>query len=67
MGTRCTCVVQRLRRPTSTALVALLVAQLEEFAAAARGEPASTLATAADGAAVMEAMEAIRAAGNGRR
>ncbi len=60
-------VVQRLRRPTSTALVALLAAQLEEFAAAARGEPASTLATAADGAAVMEAMEAIRAAGNGHR
>ena len=52
----------RLARPTVTALVALLVAELGEFASAARGEPAPSLATAADGLAMMSAMEAIRGA-----
>jgi predicted dehydrogenase len=48
-------------------LVASLTAQLEAFARAVHGEPDPTLGTAADGVAVMAALEAVRnaAAANG--
>lgn len=48
-------------------LVASLTAQLEAFAAAARGERAPTLATAADGHAVMAVIDAARACAAGGR
>jgi predicted dehydrogenase len=51
---------QRIARPTVTGLVALLVSELEQFASASRGGPAPNLATAADGAAVMAAMDTVR-------
>lgn len=60
-------ILGRLARPTATALVALQAAELGEFASAARGGHAPSLATAADGLAVMSAMEAIRAAGTAPR
>ena len=57
----------RLGRPTLTGLVALLIRELEEFARASRGEPAPNLATAADGLAVMTAIDAVRVAGSASR
>jgi hypothetical protein len=49
-----------------TALVRCLVPQLEAFAARARGRPQTLLATAADGLAVMSAIDAARrSAGRG--
>jgi len=45
-------------RPGHHPLVASLAGQLDEFAAACAGEPAPTLATAADGVAVMEVIAA---------
>jgi predicted dehydrogenase len=57
----------RLRPPTEHPLVVSLAAELESFAAAARGERREELATARDGVAVMAAIEAARrsAARNG--
>jgi predicted dehydrogenase len=52
---------RRLARPGApNSLVALFVAELEAFARAAAGDGESPLATAADGAAVMQALEAVR-------
>jgi predicted dehydrogenase len=48
-------------------LVASLTAQLEAFAGAARGERVPTLATAADGHAVMAVIDAARACAAGGR
>jgi predicted dehydrogenase len=45
-------------RPAPHPLVASLAGQLDEFAAACAGEPAPTLATAAEGVAVMEVIAA---------
>ena len=53
-------VAARARRGTHP-LVASLAAQLAEFAAAARGTPAPTLATAADGVAAMGVLAAAAA------
>ena len=50
----------RLRPPSEHPLVASLAAELESFAAAARGERRAELATARDGVAVMAAIEAAR-------
>jgi predicted dehydrogenase len=51
----------RLRpAPGPPALVAALTGQLRALVAAVRGEPAPDLGTAADGLAVMDAIEAIR-------
>ena len=50
----------RLRPPSEHPLVASLAAELESFAAAARGERRPELATARDGVAVMAAIEAAR-------
>jgi predicted dehydrogenase len=50
----------RLRARGEDALVLSLSRELEAFAAAARGEPAAPLATALDGLAVMDAIEAVR-------
>ena len=56
----------RLRPPSEHPLVASLAAELESFAAAARGERRAELATARDGVAVMAAIEAARrSAANG--
>ncbi len=55
----------RGRRPHP--LVASLTAQLEAFAQAARGRADATLATAADGHAVMAIVEAARACASSRR
>lgn len=46
-------------------LVASLAAQLEAFGRALRGEPSAPLATAVDGVAVMEAIDAARASAHG--
>jgi predicted dehydrogenase len=52
---------RRLARPgAARGLVHLLVLEIEAFASAARGGPAPSLATAADGLAVMLAIEAGR-------
>lgn len=53
----------RLRAPSGHTLVQSLALQLEAFARAARGGPAPLLATARDGLAVMEAIDAARAFG----
>lgn len=53
-------IIGRLRRPSEHPLVASLAAELESFAAAARGEGGAELATARDGVAVMAAIEAAR-------
>ena len=53
----------RLRPPSEHPLVASLAAQLESFAAAARGDRRAELATARDGVAVMAAIEAARRSG----
>jgi predicted dehydrogenase len=50
----------RLRPPSEHPLVASLAAELESFAAVARGERRAELATASDGVAVMAAIEAAR-------
>lgn len=51
--------LRRLARlGTASGLVHLLVLELEEFAGAVRGKPAPTLATAADGVAMMAAVDA---------
>ena len=50
----------RLRAPSEHPLVMSLAAELESFAAAARGERGGVLATARDGVAVMAAIEAAR-------
>jgi len=50
----------RLRPLREHLLVPSLVAQLEAFVAAVRGEPAPLLGTALDGLAVMEAIDAAR-------
>jgi myo-inositol 2-dehydrogenase/D-chiro-inositol 1-dehydrogenase len=50
----------RLRPPSEHPLVASLEAELEDFAAAARGGASGELATARDGAAVMAGIEAAR-------
>ena len=53
--------LRRLIRPSSrTSLVRLLIRELEAFASAARGGEASSLATAADGLAVMSVVDAAR-------
>jgi len=54
--------VRRLSRPRMAgALVHLLMRELEEFAGAARGAAPALLAGAADGVAVMRAIDAVRA------
>jgi predicted dehydrogenase len=50
----------RLRRPSEHPLVASLAAELESFAAAARGDRGTELATARDGVAAMAAVDAAR-------
>ena len=53
--------LRRLLHPASrTSLVRLLIRELETFASAARGGNASSLATAADGRAVMAVVDAVR-------
>ena len=53
--------LRRLIQPASrTSLVRLLIRELEAFASAARGGEASSLATAADGLAVMSVVDAAR-------
>ncbi len=51
----------RLRRPPDRPLPASLARQLEAFAAAVRGENPPRLATAADGVAVLDLLDAARA------
>ncbi len=53
-------IIGLLRPPSEHPLVASLAAELESFAAAARGGPCPELATARDGVAVMAAIEAAR-------
>jgi predicted dehydrogenase len=50
----------RIRAPSEHPLVLSLAAELESFAAAARGDRGGALATARDGVAVMAAIEAAR-------
>jgi predicted dehydrogenase len=57
--------VSRVRPPREHPLLASLSRELRCFAAAVRGEPSGPLATAQDGAAVMAAIEAVRASAAG--
>ena len=60
-ATRLGAAARRAARPwRPNGLVALLAAELEAFARAVSGEQATVLATAADGAAVMATVEAVR-------
>jgi predicted dehydrogenase len=64
-GGRIRAAAARLRRGGGHLLVPSLARELEAFAAAARGDPPPSLATAADGVAAMEAIDAARAAAGG--
>jgi myo-inositol 2-dehydrogenase/D-chiro-inositol 1-dehydrogenase len=64
-GGRLRAVAARLRRGGAHSLVPSLELELEAFAAAARGQPAPLLATAADGLAAMEAIDAAREVSRG--
>jgi hypothetical protein len=56
-------IIARLRPKGENPLVSSLVGQLEAFGQAVRGASGGSLASAADGIAVMSAIEAVRLSG----